>query len=140
VEPLKRIVPVMARGLVPRHRAAGRGPKICDAACGLELAREAQWARSGETNSKIASLSWASENTIKHHLTKTFGNLAMESRGQLVQRLAEHEAKAVPGFGTRTNAAAEDIRRSGCLELASLYSFPRFHVVIGEYKKAHCLP
>jgi DNA-binding CsgD family transcriptional regulator len=42
-----------------------------------------------------------SENTVKHHLTKIFGKLAVESRMQLVQRLAEHDANAAPGSGTK---------------------------------------
>ena len=50
---------------------------------------------------QIASLSGTSENTVKHHLTRIFGKLAVENRGQLVQRLAECEAKVAPGFARK---------------------------------------
>jgi len=46
-------------------------------------------------------LSAISENTVKHHLTRIFGKLAVETRTQLVQRLAEHEAKVAPELATK---------------------------------------
>ena len=61
----------------------------------------AQWVKMGKTNSDIAGLSGLSENTVKHHLTSIFGKLGVETRVQLVQRLAQHEAGLAPGFGTR---------------------------------------
>jgi DNA-binding CsgD family transcriptional regulator len=102
-EALKRIVPVMHEVLCRVIDLLRVDRKFATRlACLSSREREmAQWAKSGRTNSKIASLSGASENTVKHHLTRIFGKLAVENRGQLVQRLAEYEAKAALGSGTK---------------------------------------
>jgi DNA-binding CsgD family transcriptional regulator len=42
-----------------------------------------------------------SENTVKHHMTGIFSQLAVETRAQLVHRLTEYEVKTAPGFGTK---------------------------------------
>jgi DNA-binding CsgD family transcriptional regulator len=103
VAALKRLVPAM-------HGALCRviGLLKLDSAFTSRLAelseREkeiAQWVKSGKTNGEIASFSGVSENTVKHHLTNIFGKLAVETRAQLVHRLAEHETKAAPGFATK---------------------------------------
>jgi len=54
----------------------------------------------GKTNSEIASLSALSENTVKHHLTRSFGKLQVKNRAQLVRRLAAQTTRPIPGSGT----------------------------------------
>jgi transcriptional regulator EpsA len=102
-EALKRIVPVMHEVLCRVIELVRVDRKFAMRLAGLSSRERemAQWVRSGKTNSEIASLSGVSENTVKHHLTKIFGKLAVESRMQLVQRLAEHDANAAPGSGTK---------------------------------------
>jgi len=55
----------------------------------------------GKTNGEIATLSKLSENTVKHHLTRIFSKVEVDTRSQLVHRITEYEAKAPPGFGTK---------------------------------------
>jgi len=102
-EALRRLAPVM-------HKVLGRvlgllniENRFATGFAGLsEREKEiAQWAGLGKTNAEIARLSRLSENTVKHHLTSVFAKLAVGSRSQLVHRLAEYEAKAAPGFGTK---------------------------------------
>ncbi len=103
VETLKQIVPVMHEMLCNVIERLRVDTRFATRLAGLSP-REgeiAQWVRSGKTNCEIANLSGLSENTVKHHMTKIFGKLAVETRVQLVQQLAEHEAKAAPGFGTK---------------------------------------
>jgi len=100
---LRRIVPVMHEMLcrvIERLRADGRFTEQLASLSSREK-EMAQWVKMGKTNSEIAGLSGLSENTVKHHLTNIFGKLGVETRVQLVQRLAEHEARMAPAFGTR---------------------------------------
>jgi len=60
-----------------------------------------QWLRIGKSNGEIASISGLSENTVKHHLTRIFRKLEVETRGQLLYRLAEHEVRLAPGYGMK---------------------------------------
>jgi len=60
-----------------------------------------QGVKLGKSNTEIAGLSVLSENTVKHHLTRIFGKLAVETRTQMVQQLAEHEAKVAPELATK---------------------------------------
>jgi len=102
-EALKRIVPVMHEVLCRVIELVRVDRKFAMRLAGLSSRERemAQWVRAGKTNSEIAALSGVSENTVKHHLTKIFGKLAVESRMQLVQRLAEHDSNAAPGSGTK---------------------------------------
>jgi DNA-binding CsgD family transcriptional regulator len=59
------------------------------------------WLMLGKTNGEIARLAAISENTVKHHLTHSFGKLHVENRAQLVRCLAEHKARLTPGQGTK---------------------------------------
>ena len=61
----------------------------------------AQWVGLGKTNGEIAILTGLSGNTVKHHLTGIFDQLAVETRAQLVHQLTEYELKTAPGFGTK---------------------------------------
>lgn len=60
-----------------------------------------RWLQTGKSNSEIASISGLSENTVKHHLTRIFSKLDVDSRSQLISRLSEDDIRLTPGFGTR---------------------------------------
>lgn len=60
-----------------------------------------RWVGIGKSNSEIASIAGLSENTIKHHLTRIFDRLGVDSRSQLIARLAEQELRVAPGYVTR---------------------------------------
>jgi DNA-binding CsgD family transcriptional regulator len=60
-----------------------------------------RWVAQGKTNREIANVIFLSEMTVKHHLMSIFNKLGMESRTQLVCRLAEHEACVQPEYGVR---------------------------------------
>jgi DNA-binding CsgD family transcriptional regulator len=102
-EALRRLAPIL-------HEVLGRVLARLDAEdtfatryAGLS-AREkeiAQWVALGKTNGEIAQLSKLSENTVKHHLTRIFTKVEVDTRSQLVHRITEYEAKAPPGFGTK---------------------------------------
>lgn len=65
-------------------------------------AREiARWVRIGKSNREIAGITGLSENTVKHHLTHIFDRLGVDTRSQLIARLAEHELRVAPGYFTR---------------------------------------
>lgn len=42
-----------------------------------------------------------SESTVKHHLTRIYEKLGIETRSQLVRYLVEHESRQVPGGTTK---------------------------------------
>jgi len=103
VDALRRLAPIV-------HKVLGRvlgllsiEDKFATRFAGLRPREKeiAQWVGLGKTNGEIARLSRLSENTVKHHLTSIFAKLEVESRAQLVHRLAEFEAKSAPGFGTK---------------------------------------
>jgi DNA-binding CsgD family transcriptional regulator len=103
IEALKQLVPVMHEVLCRVVGLLNVENKFALRLAGLS-AREkeiAKWVGLGRTNGEIAGLSGLSENTVKHHLTKIFAKLAVETRAQLIHRLAECETKAAPGFGTK---------------------------------------
>jgi len=87
-ELLKQLVPIM-------HEALDRVIELLHVRDGLgglsprerEMVR---WVKQGKTNADIASISGVSENTVKHHLTSIFNKLAVESRAQLICKLAQH--------------------------------------------------
>ena len=60
-----------------------------------------RWLMLGKTNRQIACLAAMSENTVKHHLTRSFGKLQVENRSQLIRCLTEHEARFAPRQGTQ---------------------------------------
>ena len=102
-EALRQVVPVLhlvlCRLIESLH---GRDRfEACLAALSAREKQIAYWARLGKTNGEIASLSGLSQNTVKHHLTSIFGKLGVENRGQLLHRLAEHEARTEASFGTK---------------------------------------
>lgn len=103
IEALKRLVPVMDKVLCRVIARLDLQNDFVTRLAGLS-AREneiARWAGLGKTNGEIAVLSKLSENTVKHHLTNVFAKLAVETRAQLIHRLAEYETKVAPGFGTK---------------------------------------
>lgn len=51
------------------------------------------WVRVGKSNDEIASICGLSENTVKHHLTRIFRKLQVDSRAGLLYRLSEHQAR-----------------------------------------------
>jgi len=53
----------------------------------------------GKTNNEIANLAAMSENTVKHHLTRSFRKLQVTNRTQLVRRLVERSAQPAPSQG-----------------------------------------
>lgn len=102
-EKLRQIVPVM-HDVFSHVMDVLRFDNKFAAGLAALSAREAEiahWVKAGRSNSEIAGLSGVSENTVKHHLTNIFGKLGVETRAQLAQRLAEHEAIATPGFLTK---------------------------------------
>lgn len=103
VQALKRIVPVMHEALCKVIDLVRVDTDFARRLATLS-AREmeiVQGVKSGKSNTEIAGLSALSENTVKHHLTRIFGKLAVDTRTQLVQRLAEHEAKVAPELATK---------------------------------------
>ncbi|AMP15469.1 response regulator transcription factor [Collimonas pratensis] len=60
-----------------------------------------RWVAQGKTNREISQAIFLSEMTVKHHLMSIFNKLRMESRAQLIHRLAEHDACAQPEYGVR---------------------------------------
>lgn len=67
-------------------------------------ARESEivrWLRMGKSNDEIAKFSSLSLNTVKHHLTRIFRKLEVDSRSGLLARLGEHEARVATRGGTR---------------------------------------
>jgi DNA-binding CsgD family transcriptional regulator len=102
-EALRRIVPLMHDVLCRVIELLDLEDSFATRLAGLS-AREkeiAGWVGLGKTNSEIAILSGASENTVKHHMTHIFLKLCVETRAQLVHRLTEYEMKMAPGFGTK---------------------------------------
>ncbi len=100
---LERIVPVMHEVLCKVIDLARLDAGFARRLAALS-ARENEivhWVKSGKSNTEIARLSGVSENTVKHHLTRIFGKLAVYTRVQLVQRLAERETRITPGFATK---------------------------------------
>lgn len=53
----------------------------------------------GKSNAEIARLIERSENTVKHHLTRSFSKFQVENRIQLIRCLSEHQYN--PGSGTQ---------------------------------------
>jgi DNA-binding CsgD family transcriptional regulator len=103
IQALRQIVPVMHEVLCNVIGLLRIDTKFAARLAGLSLREReiAQWVRLGKTNSEIARLSGLRESTVKHHMTSIFSKLAVESRAQLGHCLAEHEAKVLPGFGTK---------------------------------------
>ena len=87
---LRRLAPVM-------HKVLGRVLGLLN----IENRFATGFAGLSAREKEIARLSRLSENTVKHHLTSIFAKLEVDSRAQLVHRLAEFEAKSAPGFGTK---------------------------------------
>jgi len=103
VQALKRIVPVMHEVLCKVIDLVRLDSDFARRLAALS-AREmeiVQGVKSGKSNTEIAGLSGLSENTVKHHLTRIFGKLAVETRVQLVQWLVEHETKVAPELATK---------------------------------------
>jgi|SRR5882672_126339 len=103
IEKLRQLVPVMHQVFCRMLDILRFDNPFAAGLAGLSAreAQIAQWVKSGKSNGEIARLSKASENTVKHHLTRIFDKLGVGTRAQLAQRLVEHEAIAKPGFVTR---------------------------------------
>ena len=102
-EALKRVAPIMHEVLCRVIGQLNMQNGFVTRFAGLNLRDKelAQWVGLGKTNGEIAILTGLSENTVKHHLTSIFSELAVETRAQLVHRLTEYEMKTAPGFGTK---------------------------------------
>ncbi len=102
-EALKRLAPIMHEVLCRVIGQLNMQNGFVTRFAGLNLRDKelAQWVGLGKTNGEIAILTGLSENTVKHHLTSIFSELAVETRAQLVHRLTEYEMKTAPGFGTK---------------------------------------
>lgn len=92
---LQRLVPVMHEVLYRVLSKVERGDDF-----GARLARLTERERQiveclrhGQRNGLIASTMGVSESTVKHHLTRVFSKLGVESRAQLVRCLTEQTAK-----------------------------------------------
>jgi DNA-binding CsgD family transcriptional regulator len=102
LEALKVLVPVMHEVLCNVIDQLHVDTRFGIRRAGLSLREQeiTRWVGLGKTNSEIAALSGLSESTVKHYLTGIFSKLAVQTRAQLVHRLAEH-ARAAPGFATK---------------------------------------
>jgi len=103
VEALRQLVPVLHEALCRVIERLGADGKLTAALAGLnEREREiVGWLRQGKPNSEIADLVHLSESTVKHYATRIFGKLGVDSRAQLLHRLAEHEAQTALGLRTK---------------------------------------
>lgn len=103
VEALKQLVPVIHEvfcGIIGLLNAEDEfGTQLAGLA--PREKKITQWLSLGKTNSEIAQLSGLSENTVKHYMTSIFSKLAVDTRAQLVYRLARYKAHTAPGFGTK---------------------------------------
>jgi DNA-binding CsgD family transcriptional regulator len=102
-ESLKRLVPVMHEALCRVFGLLDAESRLGARLAGLnEREREiVGWLRLGKTNAEIGNLVHLSENTIKHHVTRIFDKLGMDSRAQLMHQLAEYEAQTALALRTR---------------------------------------
>lgn len=103
VERVKGLVPIMHEALC---RVIGREDEAQRFAGSLAALTEREhdilrWLGLGKTNADIAAIAGLSETTVKHHLTRIFEKVGVDNRVQLIRRLAEHELRAAPGFGTK---------------------------------------
>jgi len=103
VEALKQLAPIMHEVLCRVIGLLDIKNQFATRLAGLSSREKeiARWVRLGKTNNEIASIYSLSENTVKHHLTRIFSKLAVETRAQLVHLLDECEAKATPSIGTQ---------------------------------------
>lgn len=103
IERVREIVPVMHEALcrVIAHEDAAQ----CFAGALAALTERehdiVRWLGLGKSNADIAAIANLSETTVKHHLTRIFVKVGVDNRAQLIRRLAEHELRAAPGFGTK---------------------------------------
>ena len=97
------MVPVMHEvfcRVIENHRV--EDPIAVRLAALTEREREiVQWVGLGKTNTEIAALSYISESTVKHHMSRVFDKLDVANRAQLVRYLADNEIRQVPAYGTR---------------------------------------
>jgi DNA-binding CsgD family transcriptional regulator len=102
LETLKLLVPVMHEVLCNVIDQLHVDTRFAIRRAGLSLREQeiTRWVSLGKTNSEIAALSGLSESTVKHYLTGIFSKLAVQTRAQLVHRLAEHD-RVAPGFATK---------------------------------------
>lgn len=103
IDTLRRLVPILHELLCrvigshnTDHRFSARFSAL------TERERDVlRWLRFGKTNGEIAHLAAMSESTVKHHLTRIYEKLGVETRLQLVRRLAEFESRQAPGGATK---------------------------------------
>lgn len=103
IDTLRRLVPILHELLCrvigshnTDHRFSARFSAL------TERERDVlRWLRFGKTNGEIAHLAAMSESTVKHHLTRIYEKLGVETRSQLVHHLAEFESRQAPGGTTK---------------------------------------
>ncbi len=103
LEVLRRLTPLLHQVLCRVIDNLGSQNRFTTALAVLtEREREVlRWLMLGKTNGQIARLAVMSENTVKHHLTSSFGKLQVENRSQLIRCLTEHQVRQAPGQGTQ---------------------------------------
>jgi DNA-binding CsgD family transcriptional regulator len=103
VEALKQLVPVMHEALCRVIALLNSASEFAARLAGLSRREKeiVRWVKLGKTNSEVAKVSGLSENTVKHHLTRIFGKLAVDTRVQLLHRLAEDEARVAATSGPK---------------------------------------
>lgn len=103
VDTLRRVVPTLHELLcrVVGTHDAGHRFSMRFAALTVRERDVVRWLRFGKTNGEIARLTAMSESTVKHHLTRIYEKLEVETRSQLVSQLVEFEGRQSFG-GTTT--------------------------------------
>jgi DNA-binding CsgD family transcriptional regulator len=102
-EALKQLVPILHESLCRAVEPLldSSGPRIALASLTSREKEIAQWVGLGKSNGVIAKISGLSENTVKHHLTNIFSKLAVESRAELIHRLAEDDVRRGQASGLK---------------------------------------
>lgn len=95
VEALKQLVPTMHQVLCRVVEMMQRESGLAIAVRTLTLREKeiGQWVRLGKSNCVIAKIYGLSENTVKHHVTRIFSKLDVDSRAELIHRFADEDAR-----------------------------------------------
>lgn len=103
IDTLRSLVPILHEMLCRVIGTHPAGPRFSMHFSALtERERDViRWLRFGKTNGEIAHLTRMSESTVKHHLTRIYQKLGVETRSQLVRHLAEFESSQLPGRTTK---------------------------------------
>lgn len=103
VERVRQIVPVMHEALCRVIAHENEAQHFAGALAALTEREHdiVRWLGLGKSNADIVAIAGLSETTVKHHFTRIFVKVGVDNRAQLIRRLAEHELRAAPGFGTK---------------------------------------